>query len=73
MIGQNHLSEIIRDHLATFEVQVELGKELIDFEQDNAGVNARILVYGSEGHETENIACDWIVSAEGGRSKSILL
>ena len=68
MIGQSHLEELIRAHLAELGVNVELGTELVDFEQDDTGVKAHILRQGSEGDREETISAKWIVSAEGGRS-----
>lgn len=68
-IGQSHLEELIRVHLVRLGVQVELGKELLEFKQDESGVVATVLNRGSSEEQKEVIEADYIVSAEGGRSK----
>lgn len=68
MIGQNHLEEIIRSRLAEYNVHVELGMELVSFEQDEHGVRAQVIHHRPDGDRTETISADWIVSAEGGKS-----
>lgn len=73
MMGQAHLEELIRAHLATLGVQVELGKELIGFKQDESGVVATILNKGLSEGQKETIEADYIVSAEGGKSKSVFV
>lgn len=70
VIGQSHLEELIRIHLARLGVHVELGKELVEFKQDESGIVATTLNRGVEGEHKETIVADYIVSAEGGRSKS---
>lgn len=63
------MEELIRAHLTELDVNVELGKELIEFEQGDSGVVATVLTRGPEGEGKEIIEADYIVSAEGGRSK----
>ena len=58
--------------MAHLNVEVEFGKELVDFEQDDAGVTARVLVHDLEGDAMETVKCDYIVSAEGGKSERCL-
>ena len=73
MMGQNHYEEIFRAQLAKYDVHVELGMELVDFNQDGSGVRARVIRHGPEGDKEEFISADWMASAEGGRSKTLLL
>jgi len=60
---------ILRDRLAEFGVQVELGTELVGFEQDESGVRATVRRDGVEaGGIRETVAADYLVGADGGRS-----
>ncbi|KAA9158884.1 3-(3-hydroxyphenyl)propionate hydroxylase [Amycolatopsis acidicola] len=61
MLGQSQTEGILRDRLAEFGVHVELGTELLDFEQDEDGVTARL----STG---ETVRATYLVGADGGRS-----
>lgn len=61
MIAQWRLEEILRDHLASYGVRVELGAELADTEQREAGVTA-VLTDG------RRIAARYAVGCDGGHS-----
>ena len=73
MIGQSHVEELVRAHLARLGVEVELGTELVDFEQDESSVRAHVLHHTPQGEHEETISSTWIVSAEGGRSTWLVL
>ncbi|KAI0691495.1 monooxygenase [Cytidiella melzeri] len=68
LLGQDGYERILREHLAKFNVHVELGMELIKVEQDDSGVTAKVVRHGHEAHSEETILVNWLVSAEGGRS-----
>lgn len=64
---QPQLEKVLRDKLATHgEVQVALGAELLDFEQDAKGVRAR--VRAADGVEQE-VHAQYIVGADGASSR----
>jgi 2-polyprenyl-6-methoxyphenol hydroxylase-like FAD-dependent oxidoreductase len=69
LLGQSSYEGILREHLAKFNIHVELGTELTHFEHDANGVTAHVLRHenGEAYHET--ISAEWLVSAEGGKSK----
>lgn len=69
LIGQGHAEEILRARLATLNVYVELGMELIEFDQDETGVRARVVRRGPDSDQIQVIPAKWIVSAEGGKSE----
>lgn len=61
VLGQSQTEAILRDRLAEFGVRVELGTELVGFDQDSAGVIAHL----STG---ETVRASYLVGADGGRS-----
>jgi 2-polyprenyl-6-methoxyphenol hydroxylase-like FAD-dependent oxidoreductase len=56
--------QILRDRLAEFGGKVELGTELVGFEQDDSGVTARLRQAGAE----RTVRAKYLVGADGGRS-----
>ncbi|HEV7975955.1 FAD-dependent monooxygenase [Amycolatopsis sp.] len=68
-LGQSRTEGILRDRLAEFGVHVELGTELVGFEQDDSGVRATVRRDGVEaGDIKETVVADYLVGADGGRS-----
>jgi 2-polyprenyl-6-methoxyphenol hydroxylase-like FAD-dependent oxidoreductase len=61
VLGQSQTEGLLRDRLAEFGVRVELGVELVGFEQDDEGVTVSL----STG---EVVRADYLVGADGGRS-----
>lgn len=72
MIGQGHTQEILRSHLSKYGVMVELNTELLDFEQHADGVTVNLLKRNKSAEQTEKISVDWLVGADGARSKHSL-
>ncbi len=72
-MGQAHYEEILRSHLAKNGVFVELNTELVSFEQTEDKITAHIVkrIAGEEIHETA--VTEWMIGADGGKSKSYLL
>jgi len=64
MVPQFLTERAMRERLAEFGHSPEYGCELLGFEQDASGVNARVLRQGSE----TNIRARYLVAADGGRS-----
>ncbi|MFP1624162.1 FAD-dependent monooxygenase [Streptomyces sp. 5K101] len=60
-IGQWRIEEILRDRLAEFGVQVELGTELTGFTQDADGVTAALA-------DGRTVDAGWLVGCDGGHS-----
>ncbi|WP_459546932.1 FAD-dependent monooxygenase [Nocardia sp. X0981] len=64
VLGQAQTEAILRTRLAEFGIPVELGTALMSFEQDDAGVTARLT--GPDG--TETVRTSYLVGADGGHS-----
>ncbi|WP_274628149.1 FAD-dependent oxidoreductase [Arvimicrobium flavum] len=64
MIPQFRTEEIMRERLAELGHEVEFGCELVDFEQNEDGVMARLA--GPDGGQT--VRARYLVGADGGRS-----
>ncbi|WP_405165301.1 FAD-dependent monooxygenase [Nocardia sp. NBC_01499] len=64
MLGQSRTEAILRDRLAEFGVQVELGTALTTFTQDATGVTATLTHDDIE----ETVRAAYLVGADGGRS-----
>lgn len=72
VLAQNLLEGLLRKRLAErFGVHVELGKELMDFTQDENGVTARLktTTAGNQEGVEEVVRADYLAGADGGRSK----
>ncbi|MEV4742442.1 FAD-dependent monooxygenase [Streptomyces sp. NPDC049555] len=61
LIPQWRTEEILRDKLAAYGVHVELGTELVDFEQDEHGVTARLA-------DGRSVSASYLAACDGGRS-----
>jgi 2-polyprenyl-6-methoxyphenol hydroxylase-like FAD-dependent oxidoreductase len=64
MIPQSRTEEILRDRLTAYGVHVELGTELITFEQDSGSVTATLARAGA----AERVRAAYLVGADGGHS-----
>lgn len=64
LIPQWRTDEILRDRFEELGGHVELSTELVDFEQDGAGVLATL----QHGGRTEQVRAGYLVGADGGRS-----
>jgi len=62
LIGQWQVEQILRERLAEFGVGVQLGTEVVEFEQDTDGVTA-VLADG------ERVRAGYLVGCDGGRSR----
>ncbi|MEU7629489.1 FAD-dependent monooxygenase [Nocardia sp. NPDC049220] len=64
VLGQSGTEGILRDRLAEFGVQVELGTTLVDFDQDDSGVTAMLARAGAG----ETVRVTYLIGADGGKS-----
>jgi len=64
MLPQWRTEEILRDRLAELGVEVEFGAALMDFDQHDQGVTARIAI----GDSRQTVRAGYLVGADGGRS-----
>ncbi|CAJ0785743.1 Flavin-dependent monooxygenase [Ralstonia psammae] len=64
MVPQFLTESVLRERLAELGYRPEFGHELTGFEQDTAGVTARIVSQAGE----ESFRVRWLVGADGGRS-----
>lgn len=72
MIGQDHTEEILRSHLAKYNIQVELNTELVSFEQNTDTVTVNVIKRDGVQEKVETASVDWLVGTDGGRSESPL-
>jgi len=74
LLAQSSTLSILRGHLATLDTFVELGMELVGFEQDEAGVTARIAkrIDGDTQPTEELIRASWLVGTDGARGILLL-
>ncbi|KAK0434843.1 hypothetical protein EV421DRAFT_1909144 [Armillaria borealis] len=69
ILGQDRHEAILRRHLAKFGVFVELGTELLDFEQDEDSVTATLRKTNAAGETVkETSTFKWLVGADGATS-----
>ncbi|KAK0466826.1 FAD binding domain-containing protein [Desarmillaria tabescens] len=68
MLGQDRHEEILREHLARYGVTVELGTELVSFEQFPDQVVSRIVKTRNGQQYEESVESRWLVGAEGAHS-----
>ncbi|KAF7793734.1 hypothetical protein EIP86_004851 [Pleurotus ostreatoroseus] len=68
LVGQYYAQEALRDHLSRYSIEVERGTELIDFEQDEQGVNAHLVKHGADKDTEETVRVDYLIGADGARS-----
>lgn len=71
LLGQSHLEAVMRTHLKNrFGVSVELGTELVKFEQDEHSVSAWLVKSGGgrDGPTEEIVQMSYLVGCDGGKS-----
>ncbi|KAJ6481863.1 FAD binding domain-containing protein [Mycena sanguinolenta] len=69
IVPQNIHEEILRAYLQDFSCSVELGSQLLSFEQFPDSVIARIVKTDSDGNQIEeSTRFDWLVGTDGARS-----
>ncbi len=68
MIGQDRHEEVLREHLARYGVMVELGTELVSFEQFPDRVVSRILKTHNGQQFEEHFESQWLIGTEGAHS-----
>jgi 3-(3-hydroxy-phenyl)propionate hydroxylase len=61
-ISQSHIERIMADWIAELGVRVQYGQEVLNFAQDDAGVEVRLADGGS-------LRVDYLVGCDGGRSR----
>ncbi len=61
--------KMVRDRLHRLGCEVELGTELVGFEQDEQGVTARVRRHQGEGIEAieESIRASYLIGADGAK------
>ncbi|MDO1582369.1 FAD-dependent monooxygenase [Rhizobium oryzicola] len=65
MVPQTETERLLEAHLAESGIRIERNTTLLDFEQDGAGVTARLL---SETGEIETLNTPWLVGCDGAHS-----
>ncbi|CCL99488.1 uncharacterized protein FIBRA_01506 [Fibroporia radiculosa] len=65
-LSQSVLEEIFRSHLGSYDCRVELGTELIGFQQDAEGVTATIVRQGTSPSK-EAVRAQFLVGADGAK------
>ncbi|KAK0214890.1 FAD binding domain-containing protein [Armillaria fumosa] len=68
MIGQDQHEEVLREHLARYGVTVELGTELVSFEQFPDRVVSRIIKTLNGRQFEECFDSQWLIGTEGAHS-----
>lgn len=66
-MGQNNAETILRAHLSTYGVEVELGTALSAFHQDADHVTATLIKTVDGNEQPEQIEIDWLIGADGAR------
>ncbi|KAF9005951.1 pentachlorophenol 4-monooxygenase [Cyathus striatus] len=70
MLGQDRLEKIYHAKLAEYGCSVELGTELLSFENKSDGVDVKLLVRGMDPNAegvVENTTYEWMVGTDGAR------
>jgi hypothetical protein len=65
MISQQHTEAVLREHLASLDVHVEMNTQLVDFTQHEQGVEAKVQ---SQAQESTAIQARYLVGCDGGHS-----
>jgi len=65
MISQQHTEAVLREHLASLGVHVEMNTQLVDFTQHEQGVEAKVQ---SQTKESTAIQARYLVGCDGGHS-----
>ncbi|KAG7445128.1 uncharacterized protein BT62DRAFT_211533 [Guyanagaster necrorhizus] len=68
LLGQDRHEQILREHLAKYRCEVELGTELVSFEQFADHVVSRVIKTHDGQAVEETIESRWLVGAEGAHS-----
>ncbi|SJL13734.1 uncharacterized protein ARMOST_17182 [Armillaria ostoyae] len=68
LLGQDRHEEVLREHLAKYGCEVELGTELVSFEQSADRVVSRVLKTRDGQTVEETIESRWLIGSEGARS-----
>ncbi|KAK0436892.1 FAD binding domain-containing protein [Armillaria borealis] len=68
MLGQDRHEEVLREHLTRYGCEVELGTELVSFEQSADRVVSRVLKTRDGQTVKETIESRWLIGSEGARS-----
>ncbi|KIJ65140.1 hypothetical protein HYDPIDRAFT_153117 [Hydnomerulius pinastri MD-312] len=66
LLGQDIMEGILREHLAKYGVDVEMGTELRTLKQHGAGVDVE-LVKPLGGEQEEKTSVEWVIGADGAR------
>lgn len=72
MLGQDRAEGILREHLAQYGCEVELGTELHSFEQDANHVVAHLVKRVGDEEIHESVECRWLAGADGARGANSL-
>ncbi|KAI0784359.1 FAD binding domain-containing protein [Abortiporus biennis] len=68
IIGQDHHESILRSHLLKFGIEVELGTELISFQQDERRVTAEVHRRDANNDQVQELVrADFLVGADGAK------
>lgn len=70
LLGQHHTEEILRAHIAKYGIHVELGTELVGFEQDEDGVTVHLrkTALGQDTTEAEDFRTPFLIAGDGAKS-----
>ncbi|PBK69092.1 hypothetical protein ARMSODRAFT_1019090 [Armillaria solidipes] len=68
LLGQDRHEEVLREHLTKYGCEVELGTELVSFEQSADRVVSRVLKTRDGQTVEETIETRWLIGSEGARS-----
>lgn len=70
LLGQATNEAILREHLAKYNVLVELGTELVSFEQDDTKVTVHLDKQASDGSVAkETLNVEWLIGSDGARGR----
>lgn len=68
-LGQDSNCAILRKRLATLGIDVEVGTELLTYEQDATGVTATVKIGGRE----EKVRAKFLLGTDGAKGASFML
>ncbi|KAK0188523.1 FAD binding domain-containing protein [Armillaria mellea] len=71
LLGQDRHEAVLREHLAKYGCEVELGTEMVSFEQSEDSVVSRVLKTRKGQTVEETIESRWLIGSEGARSVSL--
>lgn len=72
-VSQALLEETLRSELQKGGCAVEFGKELVDFNQEDDGITAKVVVHQDDQEGTEDIQASFIVGTDGAKGKLVNL